>query len=173
MFRLGHTIGNANPRGPMQEPTTEDLARDIYTNGKVIHDRILKIHSSCMQRYQNRCDGIGELSFNQFNAIMMVRRRGEVHMTELSALLGVTPASTSGMVDRLVEKNILVREHSTEDRRRVIVRVSPMAMDQIRQIEEEVLHSFFGIVERLGKKTALEWCRILGKIRAVLDKDPL
>jgi DNA-binding MarR family transcriptional regulator len=76
------------------------------------------------------------------------------------------------MVDRLVEKGVLIREHCTEDRRRVIVRVSPTAMDQIRQIEAAILESFFEIVERLGKENAQEWCRILGKIKAILDKDP-
>ncbi|MDJ0782010.1 MAG: MarR family transcriptional regulator [Desulfosarcinaceae bacterium] len=155
----------------MQEPTTQDLARYIYTNGKLIHDRILKIHTACLQ---NCCQGpgsIGDLSFNQINAIMAVRRRGEVHMTELSALLGVTPASASGMVDRLVEKGILVREHCREDRRRVKVSVSPGAIDQIRQIEEAVLQSFFDLVERLGKQTAQQWCEILGKIKKVLDAE--
>jgi DNA-binding MarR family transcriptional regulator len=156
----------------MQEPTTEDLARYIFDNGKVIHDRIFKIQSSCMQRFQNEHNTFGELSFNQINAIKVVQRRGKVHMTELSTLLGVTPASASGMVDRLVEKGVLIREHSTEDRRRVIVRVSPAAMDQIRKIEAAILESFFEIVERLGKKNAQEWCRILGKIKAILDKDP-
>jgi DNA-binding MarR family transcriptional regulator len=157
----------------MQEPTTEDLARYIYANGKVIHDRIFKIHNSCMQRFQNERNAFGELSFNQINAIKAVQRRGEVHMTELSTLLGVTPASASGMVDRLVEKGVLIREHCTEDRRRVIVRISPAAMDQIRLIEAAILESFFEIVERLGRKNALEWCRILEKIKAVLDKDPV
>ncbi len=155
----------------MQEPTTRDLARYIFTNGRLIHERIMKVQTSCLQ---SCCQGPGsfsELSLNQIHAIMAVRRRGEVHMTELSTLLGVTPASASGMVDRLVEKNILIREHSTEDRRRVIVRVSPEAIEQIHRIEDAVLESFFEIVERLGKQTAQQWCDILGKIKQVLDKD--
>jgi DNA-binding MarR family transcriptional regulator len=156
----------------MQEPTTEELARYIFTNGKLIHDRILKIQNSCMQRSQNERNAIGELSLNQIHAIKVVHHHGEVHMTELSALLGVSPASASGMVDRLVDKGILIREHSTEDRRRVIVRVSPAAMDQIQQIEEAILQSFNDIVERLGRQTAQEWCHVLGKIKKVLDSAP-
>jgi DNA-binding MarR family transcriptional regulator len=156
----------------MQEPTTEDLARYIFTNGKVIHDRILKIQTSCMQRHQKNGKAIGELSLNQIHAIKLVHHCGEVYMTELSSRLGVTPASASGMVDRLVDKGILVREHSTEDRRRVIVRVSPAAMEQIHQIEEAILQGFHEIVERLGRQTAQEWCHVLGKIKKVLDSDP-
>jgi DNA-binding MarR family transcriptional regulator len=153
----------------MQEPTTEDLARYIFTNGKVIHDRILKIQTNWMQRCQNDGDAMGELSLNQIHAIKLVHHRGTVYMTELSALLGVTPASVSGMVDRLVDKGILIREHSTEDRRRVIVRVSPAAMEQIRQIEAAILQGFHEIVERLGRQTAEEWCRVLEKVKEVLD----
>lgn len=155
----------------MQEPTTHDLARYIFTNGRLIHERIMKVQNSCLQ---SCCQGPGsfaELSLNQIHAIMAVRRRGEVYMTELSTLLEVTPASASGMVDRLVEKNILIREHSTEDRRRVMVRVSPEAIEQIHRVEEAILESFFEIVERLGRQTAQQWCDILGKIKQVLDKD--
>jgi DNA-binding MarR family transcriptional regulator len=155
----------------MQEPTTRDLARYIFTNGRLIHERIMKVQTSCLQ---SCCEGPGsfaELSLNQIHAIMAVRRRGEVNMTELSTLLGVSPASASGMVDRLVDKGILVRQHCEEDRRRVKVRVSPEAIDQIRRIEDAVLESFFEIVEGLGRQTAQQWCNILGKIKQVLDKD--
>ena len=57
----------------MQEPATEDLLRCIFTNGRVVHDRFQKRHSSCMQSYQNRCDSIGELSLNHLNASMATR----------------------------------------------------------------------------------------------------
>ena len=155
----------------MQEPTTRDLARYIYTNGKLIHDRMIKVHTNCLQSYCEGPGSIAELSLNQIHAIMAVRGRGEVNMTELSGLLGVTPASASGMVDRLVYKGILVRQHCTEDRRGVMVRVSPGVIDQIRRIEDAVLESFFEIVEALGKQTAQQWCDILGKIKQILDKD--
>lgn len=157
----------------MQEPTTKELARYIYTNGKRIHDLVMKIRNDCLQNCSEGTGAIADLSLNQANAIMAVRGRGEVSMTELATILSVTPASASGMVDRLVEKGILIRQHSTVDRRRVMVRVSSDAIDQIRSIEDAVLESFNTIVERLGRQTALQWCDILEKIGQILDADAL
>lgn len=157
----------------MQEPTTKELARYIYTNGKRIHDLVIKARADCLQNHSGETGAIADLSLNQVNAIMAVRGRGEVSMTELATILSVSPASASGMVDRLVEKGILIRQHSTVDRRRVMVRVSSDAIDQIRSIEDAVLESFHTIVKRLGRQTALQWCDILEKIGQVLDADAL
>ena len=157
----------------MQEATDQELARCIYTKGKRIHDLVMKVRATSLQSCAKGPGAIADLSLNQVNVIMAVRGKGEVNMTELSTLLSVTPASASGMVDRLVDKGILIRQHSTVDRRRVMVRVSPQAVDQIRIIEDAVLESFHVIVERLGRETARQWCDILEKIGQVLDTEAL
>jgi len=133
----------------------------------------MKVRANCLQGCSEGPGAIADLSLNQVNAIMAVRGRGELNMTELSTLLSVTPASASGMVDRLVDKGILIRQHSTVDRRRVMVRVSPEAIDQIRRIEDAVMESFHTIVERLGSQTAQQWCEILEKIGQILDAEAL
>ena len=90
---------------------------------------------------------------------------------ELSELLGVAPPSASTMVDRLVEKKILVREMSPEDRRKVIVRVSPEAVADIEKTEEAVLSSFVDLVEKVGPETARKWCEVLERIKFVLEEE--
>ena len=92
-------------------------------------------------------------------------------MSELSDLTNVSPPSSSVMVDRLVEKGILVRGHSAGDRRKAMVRISPKAVQGIKQIEEGILQSFTGLVEDIGYETAQKWCEVIQKVMAVLNKE--
>jgi DNA-binding MarR family transcriptional regulator len=74
------------------------------------------------------------------------------------------------MVDRLVEKGLLSREPSREDRRKVLVSVSPEALQKIDTIEESILQSFVDLVEKIGPKTARMWCQVLKRVREVQEE---
>ena len=54
----------------------------------------------------NKNDRFGELSAPQMNMLLMIRVRETVSVTELAALLNVSPPSVSTMVDRLVELHL-------------------------------------------------------------------
>jgi DNA-binding MarR family transcriptional regulator len=142
-------------------------ARYIFTTGKVIHDRILKIQSN--QLASDNCGDFGELSVSQLHVIRLIRKHGALAMSELAGLLGVSPPSASTMVDRLVEKGVLSREHSTEDRRKVVVRISPESAKNIESVEGTILQLFEDLVEKLGPETTRQWCRVLKHINAVLS----
>jgi len=147
-----------------------EKARYIFTAGKLIHDRYYETGA----RYFNGADGpeeIVEISLPQKNMIMIIRRQGKVAMTDLANQLGVSPPSASGMVDRLVEKKILVREHSTEDRRKVVVRISDEAMLMMDGIEKNILGFFIELVERVGSKTTDQWCQVLKRVESVLESE--
>ena len=115
----------------------------------------------------------GELSAQQMNMIMMVRVREAASVTELAALLGVSPPSVSTMVDRLVERGFLTRTPCDQDRRKVVIRVSPEAIEEIVQVEEMILSSFVELVEAVGPDTTQKWCEVLQQIKQVLEKKQL
>ena len=69
--------------------------------------------------------------------------------------MGVSPPSSSAMVNRLVEKGILMREHSRIDRRKVMVQIAPSVKTDIQTIEEAILLRFVDLVEKLGHETAV------------------
>lgn len=152
----------------MTNDSVREQARYIFTTGKIIHDRILRIQSN--QLASGSCEAFGELSVSQVHVIRLVRKHGILAMSELAELLGVSPPSASTMVDRLVDKGVLSREHSTEDRRKVVVRISPEAVKKIESIETSILQLFEGLVEKLGPETTRQWCHVLKHINAVLSE---
>ena len=149
---------------------TMEHARYIFTTGKLIHDRILYIHTSHLAEGAGD-DGPGELSLSQMQLVRMIRDREEATITELAELLHVSPPSASVMVDRLVEKGIVTREQSRKDRRKVLVRISPEAIKRIEKIENAILLSFVELVEKIGSQTSRKWCEVLARIKEVLKED--
>ena len=154
----------------MQENKTIEQARYIFSTGKLIHDRVNRIVSEHMVSCDS-CEQLRDLSVTQLHAVMKIKHSGHLTMTELAGLMGISPPSASAMVDRLVERGLLVREHSTEDRRKVVVKISPGAMANSREIENTLLAFFVDLAEKLGPETAQQWCDILAEIKAVIEKD--
>jgi len=107
----------------------------------------------------------------QLYAVKATRAHGHVTITQLSEILNVSPPSASAMVDRLVEKGMLIRERSSEDRRKVLVRVSPDAVKDIEKVEEKILNIFVELVEKIGPESAAKWCEVLGQIKEILKKN--
>lgn len=154
----------------MVNRTILESARFIFSNGSLIHERIMRAQTEGLSICDN--DGLfSELSTPQVQMIMMIHKRKQVSVTELSDLLCVSPPSVSTMVDRLVEKGVVRREPSVIDRRKVVISLTPQAIDNMGAIEEKILGVFMHLVEALGPETTKKWCDVLGKIRLVLEKE--
>jgi len=153
-----------------EKKETLEQARYIFSTGKLIQDRILRIHTGQLAA-GSRDGGYEELSVSQLHLVRMIRDRGEATITQLAVLLDVSPPSASVMVDRLVDKGMLKREQSRVDRRKVLVRISPKAVKRIEKVENAILQSFEDLVERIGPQAARKWCEALARIKVVLEGD--
>jgi len=149
----------------MSEKETIDQARYIMETGKLIHDRVASILAAHAGGNGKKKRTFLELSVTQLHVVKTALRHESVTITKLSEILSVSPPSASAMVDRLVEKGMLIRERSPEDRRKVLVRVSPQAVRDIEELEKKILKSFVELVEKIGPETAEKWCEVLGQIK--------
>ena len=155
----------------MKHNDARQLSRYIMTTGKLIQNRIISLHNPHFGSGKSK-RALKELSLSQIQTIMTVYSSGQISMTALSKQMGVSPPSSSAMVNRLVEKGILMREHSRIDRRKVMVQIAPSVKTDIQTIEEAILLRFVDLVEKLGRETAVMWCDVLEKVKVILEKDP-
>ncbi len=144
-----------------------EQARYIFTAGKHLRRHIFS--SVARVEAEAHC-GCPDLSMAQFNLLMAVQAAGEITGSELAGRLGVSPPSVSVMVERLVERDLLVRERSSEDRRKVVLRMSDEASTHFARIEEQVLASFVELVQEVGAETAVKWVEVLQQVERVLDR---
>lgn len=145
----------------------EKLAKNIFTTGKLIKDLIFNVQKEYLKErgVQKR---YGEFSLPQLEVLKLIRRKGAVSMIELSELLMVTPPSASTMVDRLVEKGVLLRRQSEVDRRRVIVEVSRDAIEDIVGVENAMIQTFVELLEKIGSDTGQKWSDTLEQVKNIL-----
>ncbi len=150
-----------------KKPTEQ--ARFIAKAGRKLKDHIFSIQSG-LHRGGGRGKG-EELSMAQVQMVMVVQASTDATISHLAEKLKVSPPSASCMVDRLVEKGVLLRERSEQDRRKVVVRLSDSAAEHAGQMETAVLAAFLDLVEKVGPETAEKWCEVLERIEQVLAAD--
>ena len=144
----------------------------IMATGKMLRDRTLRLQSAPSVR-QAKGPPFGQLSMAQSLAMMAVKDQGPLSITALAGLLAVSAPSASAMVERLVERGILMREPDPQDRRKVKVRLSPQADAAYDRIHHFILQDFIQLVERLGPDTARKWCEVMVQLRRVLTQEPI
>lgn len=87
-----------------------------------------------------------ELTFPQWIVLKSLDRRGSLPARELADVCGVTPANITGIVDRLVEADLVTRTRSEDDRRVVFMDLTPLGKEKVRAvigIAERSLSSLF------------------------------
>ena len=153
----------------MSNDKTIQQARYIASVGRKLKDYIFSIQSG-LHNERASCQG-EELSMAQVQMLMTLRSCGESTISHLAEQLNVSPPSASCMVDRLEDRGFLHRERSTQDRRKVVVRLSEQAAAQAEQMEGAVLAGFLGLVEKVGPETAQKWCEVLESVEQVLAQE--
>jgi DNA-binding MarR family transcriptional regulator len=76
------------------------------------------------------------LTLAQLKAIYLVATAGPTRMSDLAAQLGTAPSTASGLADRLVQLGLLDRSEDPADRRQVLVRATPTAVEQVQAMSE-------------------------------------
>jgi DNA-binding MarR family transcriptional regulator len=145
-------------------------ARYIFTTGRAIRDFVDRNVAQLLAAEGKR-SACGDLSVNQMHALMLIEKRGKVSISEFATLMGVSPPSASAMVDRMVEKGVLTREPSVEDRRRMDVRIAPAVQADFERVNDVLLAAFERLVAKAGAETAHMWCEVLKRLKRVLDAE--
>lgn len=65
-----------------------------------------------------------DITMPQLRVLLVLYREGPKRMSAVAASLGVSLASATGIVDRLVERGLVARGNSADDRRVVLCRLS-------------------------------------------------
>lgn len=122
----------------------EEVAREVMETVPVV----MRSLREEMRRHRR-----SNLSVPQFRALAFIRNRPGASLTSLAEHLGLTPASTSKLVDGLVERELVERRESTEDRRRITLTLTPFGFSVW---EESFRRTQASIVERLSRLSDAE-----------------
>jgi DNA-binding MarR family transcriptional regulator len=76
------------------------------------------------------------VTMSQAKVLYLVQAEPGLRMSELSARLGVSLSTVSGVVDRLVDQSFLDRHDDPADRRQVVLRITDAGASQLELFRE-------------------------------------
>jgi DNA-binding MarR family transcriptional regulator len=106
----------------------------------------------------------GNVSFPQFFLLAYLDRKEVLSMSEIAKKMGHTTAAASGLVARLENLRYVIRSAARDDRRKVMVCITPKGSALVRQIREEMLGNIMKILNYLTPDERKAWLQIYGKI---------
>src|SRR5216110_3714358 len=106
----------------------------------------------------------GNVSFSQFFLLAYLDRKEVLTMSEIAKKMGHTTAAASGLVARLENLRYVIRSAAREDRRKVMVCITPKGSALVRRIREEMVGNVMKILNHLTPDEQKGWLHIYSKI---------
>lgn len=105
-----------------------------------------------------------ELTTGQFKLLMWLTGAGAQPMSRIAHTLGIGLPAATNLVDKLVDAALVTREHSSTDRRVVLVQVSPEGealAGRLRQVHADQLRQILTFVPEQDLPTLCAGTRIM------------
>lgn len=124
--------------------------------------RLMGAMKSNMQECMVLC---GNLNEKDLMIVGYVGQNKKVRMKDIAEFINVPMSSLTSMVDKLIERNYLAREHSEEDRRAVLIRLAEngqntydthmrrkveLAQRVLSRFDEEEQIALIGYIEKIA-----------------------
>ena len=106
----------------------------------------------------------GNVSFSQFFLLAFLDQKEVLTMSAIAQKMGHTTAAASGLVARLENLGYVMRSVAREDRRKVMVCITPKGSALVRRIREEMVGNLIKVLEHLSPDEQKAWLQIYSKI---------
>ncbi len=106
----------------------------------------------------------GNVSFPQFFLLTYLDHMEVLTMSAIAQKMGHTTAAASGLVARLRNLGYVMRSHAADDRRKVMVCITPLGTALVRRIREEMVCNLMKMMAHLSPGEQKSWLQIYSKI---------
>ena len=116
-----------------------------------------------------------DLKFSQSElfTLLLTDRIKNVTMTELSEYINAPMSTSTGIVDRLIKKNLLVRVRSEADRRIVTIRLTSEGERLIGKLKEYWNHTMQTVLNSLSLEEKLVINKLIGHMAELVNDGAL
>ena len=106
----------------------------------------------------------GNVSFPQYFLLTYLDQKEVLTMSAIAQKMGHTTPAASGLVARLEASDYVMRSVASDDRRKVMVCITPKGSALVRRIREEMIGNLFKIMEQLTPDEQRNWLHIYSKV---------
>ncbi len=114
----------------------------------------------------------GSVSFAQFFLLGALHGGEALTMSEIAARMRHTTAAATGLVDRLETLGYAARTHATDDRRKVLVRITPRGSALVERIKDDMILNLNTTMTHLTPAEQRAWLQVYRKVQRVVQAQP-
>jgi len=114
---------------------------------------------------------LDDLSSVQVKIAMHILQKEPISLSELAHDLGLSTPSSSVIVEKLVEKNVISRVTDPADRRRVQLRIDPHALKEMNALQSRLQNAFQEIARKVGDDDLERWYQVAIRINEILNEE--
>ena len=111
-----------------------------------------------------------KLNQTQVHTLLILREHGPVSMHVLGRLTGIVKGSLTQVVDALVAENLVERKRDTDDRRSVVVLITPEGRRMTKRLDDNLIKHTKDILENFDESQTRELISALKIIHKSLDQ---
>lgn len=130
----------ASEKGGTSATISEDCAATVMDTVPLIMRFI---------RADMRAIGATTLSVPQFRTLAFLDRHPGSSLSDLAEHLGVTPATASATVERLVQQSYVQREHHPQERRKVVLELTAAGNQHLQQARTQTRRQISTLLDSL------------------------
>jgi DNA-binding MarR family transcriptional regulator len=94
------------------------------------------------------------LGIGQLKTLFFISNRGATTTGKLATALKVTPTNVTGIIDRLLEKNLITRTGDPDDRRVLLLRTTPQGDELVAELRQKRRERMIELFTRLSDEEA-------------------
>lgn len=157
------------------------LRKEGYYTVQGIYSHPLLLQAARFSRLINRSSFFSrkplpcrKMSFADIALLVSLERAGEetgvpqMRMSDISDDLGISKPAATQLVAKMFRQGMLERVHCPNDKRSVLVRMTPKAASQLHELLDRLNTIFLDVVDDMGEEDAKEFDRLLSRFYDLL-----
>jgi len=132
-----------DPKPPMKKVASDVADFIMFTQRSFLLD---------LSRELNR----GNVSYAQFFLLGYLSSEQQLTMTDISRKMGHSTAAATGLVDRLEKLGYVQRLHAADDRRKVMVQITPKGQQLVQQLRDNLASNVADVMASSNNPAAPE-----------------
>ena len=108
----------------------------------------------------------GQVSFPQFFLLGHIATHEFLSMSEIADKMNHSTAAATGLVDRLENLGYVLRSHTANDRRKVLVKITEKGSALVDKIRQDIVNNLSQIMDLLPLEEQKAWLSIYEKVHS-------
>jgi DNA-binding MarR family transcriptional regulator len=137
----------------MKLSTSSASNASVIADADRLADFVLFTQRSCILNLSSELNK-GNVSFPQFFLLTYLSSEEYLTMSDIAKKMGHSTAAATGLVDRLEKLAYVERVHAAEDRRKIMVRITPKGVELVSKMRKEIASDLAGILAGMDEDEA-------------------